>query len=364
MLIFLIVIIGLSILILSHEAGHFFAAKLFNLKIDEFGFGFPPKIFSWRPKGKISKESEAIRQARGETEYSLNWLPFGGFVRIAGENDRISGDIEKLNNLPEEEKKRYFLFQPAWKRGIIILAGVLVNFVTGWLLLSAIFMIGTPKALIIGEVQSGSPAEQAGLSSGDIIKNFESSNSFSNYIKENKGQKITLPIIRGGREIIFNITLHSETNRDNGALGIYYAESGLERVSPPVAIWEGLKTTVTFSKLTIQGFYELGKGLVVKHELASDIVGPVGVFSVAQEAGSIGFIYVFQLISLISINLAVINLIPFPALDGGRFFLILIEKIKGSAVSIKTESWINGTGFALLIALMILITIRDVIRLF
>ena len=224
MLIFLLVIVGLSVLILGHEAGHFFAAKLFRLKVDEFGFGFPPRIWAWRPKRKRPKdviarsgatkqssgiatprrgvgarddgaEDETLRQARGETEYSVNWLPFGGFVKIAGENDslhpvipsRAEGESRTKVREPEEsrriaaplarnedvvsesEKQRLFFFQPAWKKAIIVGSGVAVNFILGWFLLSAVLMVGLPTALVVGGVQPGSPAEMVGISDNDLI---------------------------------------------------------------------------------------------------------------------------------------------------------------------------------------------------
>src|SRR5581483_133576 len=148
MLIFLIVIIGLSLLILGHEAGHFLVAKLFGLKIDEFGFGFPPRIKAWK---------------KGETEYSINWLPFGGFVRISGERgefamqDELAGDKAELKNSSEQAKSsaaapdesRLLYAQPAWKKSLIMLAGVIVNFIIGWILVSVVLMVGTPNALVI-----------------------------------------------------------------------------------------------------------------------------------------------------------------------------------------------------------------------
>src|SRR4051812_33036769 len=130
MLTFLIVLIGLSLLILGHEAGHFLTAKMFGLKVDEFGIGFPPRIKGWRPFNKAQGKE-------GETTYSVNWLPFGGFVKIAGE-DRAEGDA-----LPAADAKRYFFNQPAWRRLIVIAAGVAVNFLLGWFLLTGVFMTGT-----------------------------------------------------------------------------------------------------------------------------------------------------------------------------------------------------------------------------
>ncbi len=345
MLIVLIVIIGLSILILGHEAGHFLVAKLFNLKIDEFGFGFPPRIF--------------VRK-KGETEYSINALPFGGFVRIAGENDRLSGELEKLEALPEEEKKRLFFTQPAWKRALIIAAGVAVNFIIGWLLISLIFVVGTPRALVISGIQKDSPASQIGIIQGDIIKDFTKANEFIAFVDKHRSQEVQITIIRGGKELSFVATPRMQTSQGEGALGVYLAEAGMPRHGFFQALFEGLKTSFQIAWLTLGSFYELIKNLFFKASLLPGVVGPVGIFFVAQQTGQIGLIYLIQLIGLISINLTVINLVPFPALDGGRLFMILIEKIKGSPVSRKIEAWANGFGFAFLMVLIALITVRDI----
>ncbi len=355
MIIFL-VIVGLSVLIVGHELGHFGAAKFFKLKVDEFGFGFPPKLFAWRPKRKDG--------SAGETKYSFNALPFGGFVKIAGENDRISGEIEKLQNLPEEEKKRIFLFQPAWKKSLIILAGVFINFVIGWILFSAVFMIGTPQVLIITDVQKGSPSEVAGVLPNDIIKNYKDSDSFINFVNTNRGKEIEVAVLRNGEELNLKMTPRVETNPGEGALGIGFQPAGAEVQGFFRSFVSGFEQTIFVVWGTIKGFGLLILNLVQTGSISKDVTGPVGIFSIANQIGKFGLAYLINLIALISINLAVINLIPFPALDGGRFVMILFEKIKGSPIPIKVEGIINGVGFALLLALMAVITVRDIIKLF
>jgi len=362
MIIFL-VIVGLSILILGHETGHFLAAKFFKLRVDEFGFGFPPRIFAWRPKRKV-KGGETLRQAQGETEYSFNALPLGGFVKIAGENDRIGGDVEKLQSLTAEEKKRIFLFQPAWKRSVIILAGVAVNFILGWILFSVVLMAGTPKALIITSVQKGSPAEIVGIKANDIVKGYVDSETFVNFVNTNRGKEIAVTVLREGKEISFKAVPRVKTGADEGALGVGLQGAGADKEGFFSAIVLGFKQMIFVTGETIKGFYLIIAGIVSSGKLSADITGPVGIFSIANQIGKIGLAYLINLVALISINLAVINLIPFPALDGGRFFMILIEKIKGSPVPVKAEAIINGVGFALLLALMAVVTVRDVIKLF
>ncbi len=344
----LIVIIGLAVLILGHEAGHFLSAKFFGMKVDEFGFGFPPRI-------------KAIR--RGETEYSFNWLPFGGFVKISGEEEQITNP-EKLESLPPAEKKRYFLFQPAWKRLIVIASGVFVNFIIGWLMISFVFMAGTPSLLLISEVQPGSPAQKAGIMAGDIIKNYSSSKDFIGFINARRGEPVTLDIIRGNKGLSITAIPRISNAENEGALGVVFSESGMKRQGFFSALAGGFKESLFISGATFSAFYELAKNLILHGSLLAGVVGPVGIFSVAEQTGQIGLIYLAQLIGMISLNLAVINLIPFPALDGGRIFLIIVEKIKGSPVSIKTQSMINGAGFAFLLFLMAIITVRDVANLF
>ena len=363
----LIVIIGLSLLILGHEWGHFFAAKKFGLKIDEFGFGFPPRIFAWRPKSKLKKGDPASALAtarRSETEYSFNWLPFGGFVKIVGENDRMVGDLSKLNDLTEPEKKRIFLFQPAWKRSVIILAGIFINFVIGWVLFSAVAMIGTPPALIISSIQEGSPAEMAGIKPNDVVKDYKDADLFISFVNENRGREISFLVLRGSEEVVIKATPRAKAVEGEGGLGVGLAPAGASPEGFFGSMASGFEQTVYVTKGTFAGFYMMLKGLITTGKVPADISGPVGIFSVANEIGKIGYAYLINLIALISVNLAVLNLIPFPALDGGRFVMILAEKVKGSPVPVKIEGIINGVGFALLLLLMMVITARDVVRLF
>ncbi len=341
------VIVGLAVLILGHEAGHFFAAKWMNMKVDEFGFGFPPRVWKRR---------------QGETEYSFNLLPFGGYVKIAGENDRIMGDMEKLEALSPEEKKRLFFFQAPWRRSVVILSGVLANFLIGWLLFSAVFAIGTAPALVVYEVQAGSPAEQMGIKAGDIIVNFKTTEEFTAFGRAHAGEEINIQIKRQNEGLNFTVVPRVDPEPGQGAVGLVFA--GIAPRGPLTALRDGFLTTVDMAKMTINGFYSLLKNLILTGTLPGEIVGPVGIFVIAQDAGQAGgLFYLLQLIAFISINLAVINLIPFPALDGGRFLLILLEKIKGSPIPRRAEAWINGVGFVLLLLLMLVVTVRDIIRL-
>ncbi len=341
----ILVIIGLSLLILGHEAGHFLLARIFGLKVDEFGFGFPPRITA---------------RKKGETEYSINWLPFGGFVKIAGEEEIASGGLEELESLPLEEKRRYFFFQPIWKRFSVIASGVLVNFLIGWLLISFIFMVGTPPLLVVSSVQKNSPAEKAGIMTGDVIKNFILARDFIDFVNQRRGQLTAIEIRRGSQELSFKVTPRLNTGPTEGPLGVFLAEAGVSPRGVFSALQEGLKQSFFIAGMTAVAFYKLLKNLFLHGSLLEGVVGPLGIFAVATETGRVGTLYLLQLIGVISLNLAVINLIPFPALDGGRLFLLLVEKIKGSPISLKFQMWVNRFGFILLILLMVLITIRDI----
>jgi regulator of sigma E protease len=365
MLIVIIVIVGLSLLILGHEAGHFLVAKLFGLKVDEFGFGFPPRIGAIRPKNS-------------ETEYSFNWLPFGGFVKISGERgefamqDEIKNGLNDGLKLKKDEKvlakpasaapadKHLFYNQPAWKKSLIVLAGVIVNFIIGWLLISIVLMVGTPQTLVITGTQPNSPAAVAGIMAGDVVKGYTSSQNFIDYINAHRGQPTAITVVRADKEITYTVTPRVTTAPDQGAVGVELQDAGSPREAPLPALWDGLQSSALLLWLTIGAFGALITQLFVHASLLPGVVGPVGIFGIAQETGKIGLIYLIQLLGIISINLTVVNCIPFPALDGGRFLMVIIEKIKGSAVPEKVEAWVNGVGFALLLILMVLLTVRDI----
>lgn len=345
----LIVVIGLSVLILGHEAGHFVVAKLFGMKVDEFGFGFPPRV--WKKR-------------KGETDYSVNWLPFGGFVKIAGEEDGWDSEGKGEGALPAEEKKRLFLFQPASRRALVITAGVAVNFLIGWFLTALVFMRGIPQALVVAEVEHGSPAAQAGFLPGDAIQGFAKADEFVSFTNAHRGEEISIAIKRGKELRTFAVVPRLHTAPGEGAVGVAVVETGEPSHRFFSALYEGLKRSLYLCWLILVAFYNVVKNLLFHGVLSKDIMGPLGVFPVAEEVGHLGFIYLVQLVSLISLNLAVINLIPFPALDGGRLIFIAIEKIKGAPVSKRMESLANGIGFFFLVALMLLVTVRDVSRWF
>jgi regulator of sigma E protease len=348
-LIGLVAFIGLSVLILLHEAAHFAAAKLFGLRVHEFGLGFPPRLFAWK---------------KGETEYSVNLLFFGGFVRIAGENDRLADASAPSVELSPEERGRFFSVQSAWKRATVIAAGVLMNFVIGWFLFSGVFIIGTEQAVVVTGIQPGSPAEAAGFETGDLFTAFKTSEEFIRFVNANRGVDTDFSIRRGAEEVVLRAVPRVVTEEGEGALGVYLGDAGFSSRPFFAALRDGFWQTGLVFWYTLTAFGELLQSIFLHARIPAGVAGPVGIFSVAQETGKLGFIYLVQLLALISVNLSVLNLIPFPALDGGRLALIAVEKLKGSPVSARVEAFLNGLGFAFLMLLFLGITVNDIVRLF
>ncbi len=367
------VIIFLSILILVHELGHFLVAKKFGLLVEEFGFGLPPRV--WGKK-------------IGETIYSINALPFGGFVKIYGEDggpsERVGEGVSVIKVEREEilvsdeeikiskeeiieEKsapmdKRNFQSLSIGKRAGIIVAGVLMNFLLGWFVISIVFSVGLPKTIVITEIFPNSPAEKIGLLAGDRIID-TSVNDFIKFTNDNRGKEITIKIERGGEIKEFSVMPRINPPSGEGALGIGLVEAGLEKQGLFSSIWEGLKASLGIIQMIFLFVFNLLKQLFTtgSADLAG-VSGPVGIVKATAQAGSLGFSYLLQLLALISLNLVVINILPFPALDGGRLLFLLIEKIKGSPLPIKFERYANAVGMVLLLSLMAAITIRDIVR--
>lgn len=330
------VIIFLSILILVHELGHFLAAKKFGLLVEEFGFGLPPKI--WGKK-------------IGETFYSVNALPFGGFVKILGEDDG--------NPIME----RNFASLKIWRRVVIISAGVLFNFLLGWLVISFVFMIGVPQAVVITDIKKNSPAVEIGLKANDKIAGYNTTGEFIRYVNENRGKEIDLKIQRNGDSLDLKIIPRVNPPIGEGALGIGLVDAGLPKKPVFESFWEGLKISVEMIKMIFTAIFSLITKAIVGKASLEQIAGPVGIVKLTAQAGTLGIVYLLQLLAMISLNLAVINIFPFPALDGGRLLFLAVEKIKGSPLNQKFEKTANTVGFILLISLMVLITIKDIIKL-
>lgn len=365
----LIFIVILLVLVVSHEFGHFIVAKKSGIRVDEFSFGFPPKIFG----KKI-----------GETTYNFNALPFGGYVKIYGQgSDDFPGQNgEKVENLNDS---RSFSSKPRYIQALVLFAGVIMNFLVAWLLISIGFMSGLPSSsstvpsgiiiknqyLTVTSVVKNSPAEISGLKTGDKLLSLKtstditetpSSESVKYFVKKHSNEIISVGYLRGSENRTLDVT---PVNNKEGipAIGIAMDTIGTLKLPIHKAIWEGLKLTTDITIGTAVGFYKLIAGAIAGTGNMSAVTGPIGIVGVVGDAAKFGFVYLLSFTALISVNLAVINLLPFPALDGGRLLFLLIEKIKGSRIKPQVANAVNMVGFGLLMILMVVITYHDIVKL-
>lgn len=343
----LLVIIGLSLLIVGHEFGHFFAAKLSKMFVREFGIGFPPRLF----KKKI-----------GDTEYSINALPFGGFVQIAGEGDTPKNSEDKSQDVPRE---KLFTSRPMYQKMLVISAGVIMNFILGWILISIVLAVGITPMAIVGEVSKNSPAEISGIKEDDIFTDFKNATELREFAKTKLGETVSFNVIREGDKIKVDIALPEKESENGGILGVMLGETGnIQKVPFYKAPYEGLKETAKITKETFVGVIGFFKQIFTTASVPDGAVGPVGIFSVASQTSEAGFIYFIYLLAVISINLAIMNMLPFPALDGGRFLFLAIEAITRKSIPRKFEVIVNGAGLLFLLSLMVFLTVKDIGRFF
>lgn len=360
----LIFLIILLVLVVSHEFGHFIVAKKSGIRVDEFSFGFPPKLFGIK---------------KGETSYHFNALPFGGYVKIFGENP----DHESMEG---PDKNRSFVNKPRYIQAAVLFAGVAMNLIVAWILLSVSFMSGFPtsagqapknvtlenQALTITTIMPSSPAHNAGLLPGDKIVSLSvgkdstetpSAESVRYFVSRHSKDEITLSYTRNNENKTAKITPEITKDSTTPVIGIGMDIVGNLKLPVHKAIIEGAVLTYDVTIATVKGFYKLiHDGITGKGDLSS-VTGPIGIVGVVGDAAHFGFIYLLSLTALISVNLAVINLIPFPALDGGRLLFLLIEKIKGSRINPKVANTANIIGFSLLMIFMVLITYHDIVKL-
>lgn len=373
----IIFILILGVLVFVHELGHFVTARRNGIKCHEFGFGFPPRAIGIVKDSKLNKWFwiKGNKQVEMEnTIYSLNWIPIGGFVKIKGEDG---------GSKVEEDS---FAHKGAWVRTKVLAAGVMMNFVLAWFLITVALTIGAPEAvdpevsnpnakIQIAEVFPGGPADQMGLKVGDEIARSQISSggekihldnikNVQDFINSQKGREITLQIERGKENLTLKGTPREQFPEGQGPLGISLAETKIVAYPWYQAIWKALVYTTNLIVAILTAFWGLLSSLFVGQKISADIAGPVGIAILTKQVAGLGFVYVLQFAALLSINLGIINILPIPALDGGRILFVLIEKVKGSPVSQKVEQAFHTVFFMLLILLMIIVTFKDVSRFF
>jgi len=352
-------------LVVLHELGHFIVARRNGVEVEEFGIGFPPRIWA--------------KKTRAGYYFSVNWLPLGGFVKLKGEHD-------------SDRKKGSYGRAKLWAKTKILLAGVAMNLITAAVILTALAAISMPKAdlknlpfynreqfsiksdtkfiqnKVYIEVVKGSPADKAGLKDGDEItkidnKEITSSEMLADITKSYSGKTVEIYIIRSGIKSTAKATLNSERIENVGYLGAAPINSQTFRAtwSAPIV---GTVTAFQFAEVSFRGLGYVLHNLFIGHsDVAKEAVGgPVATYKVLSETASYGMIHILFVIALISVSLAVMNVLPIPALDGGRLFVTLLYRVLRRPLTEKAEEWIHGTGFVFLMLLITLITIIDVKR--
>lgn len=356
-MIFLVVIVAL---IIVHELGHFVVAKLSGMRVDEFGLGYPPRALTIA--------------TIGETAYTLNWLPFGGFVKIYGEDGVGAGP-------------RTFSSRPRILQALVLVAGITMNILFAYVLITGTLIMGTPRALseselvnatnvelMVANVLPGTPASLAGLLPGDSIINAKVSGtewqavdpeSFSAFIASSKGSKVTLYIKRNGsEEIIIAAPAAGAASNDSSrfALGVSVATVGVVPLSIGEAIIEGAQLTWSATKITAIGLGKFFYSILTLSADLSQVAGPIGIAGAVGSASSQGLSDLLSIMAIISINLALINLIPIPALDGGRLLFVIIESVIRRPIKASIMNSINMVGFAFLILLMVVVSAHDIFK--
>jgi regulator of sigma E protease len=371
MMTFITFVIILGILVLVHEMGHFFTARWCGVKCDEFGIGMAPRICGLKKvngKWKLFFGNAPTEEIKSEdTIYSLNWLPIGGFVKIKGEDGEEKGAPDS------------FGAKKIWQRALILSAGVIMNIVLAAFCLIFAFMLGAPQVvdtqadganvkdakIQILSVIKDSPAEKAGIQMGDVFlavdgNEFKTVIEIQNYLANSENKKVTLKIDRLGEQKTVEVTPVVVAEIGKPGMGVSLATTGIVSYPWYKAIWLGLQGTWSMFSQIIVAFASLIKNAFVGAPLGVDVSGPVGIAVMTGQVAKMGFTYILQFAALLSLNLAIINFLPIPAVDGGRIVFLIVEKIRGKAVNQRVEQMVHGIGFILLMVLIVFVTGRDI----
>jgi regulator of sigma E protease len=388
LIIFLVV---LSLLVLVHEAGHFAAARAFGVKVYEFALGFPPRAFGWYKdpvsgkfrfvwgKGKETMKNTIAGDEPDEqypsTLYAIHWLPLGGFVRIKGENGERANEPDS------------FGAQKAWKRLVILCAGVVMNIVFAALVLSVGFMTGLPtdvtgvpndgsvqirdQKILVTHVESGSPADEAGIGTGYAIISvaglFPTSSEMARALileKGNQGIPIALRAPDGAaKNVMVTPKVLSETDA-TPRVGVVLSDIGIVQYPFFTSLWKGFVAAI-FGLINIfVSLWILIVSLFGGAGASFDVAGPVGIAGIVGDSARMGFAYLLNVTAMISLSLAAMNILPIPALDGGRALFVLIEMVTRKKVSMRFEQLAHTAGFVALMILIVFVTWKDIVRLF
>ena len=359
----IIFLLVLAVLIFVHELGHFLVAKKFGIRVDEFAIGFPPRIWS---------------KKYGETTYAINSIPFGGYVKIFGENPNEE-------SMAGSDSARSFVNASRLKQAAVLVSGITFNILFAWIVLSISFMSGLTTStrdsyasyvkdphVIVVATQSDSPARLAGFVGGETIISLESSGKkistadvveIQNFIA-NSVEEIKIDYKSVNELKTATITATEGLIEGRKAIGIAMDTVGIVKLPAHKALFEGAKLTGATTESVAIGLYNFIFDAFKGKADFSQMTGPVGIVGLVGEASTLGIIYLMSFAAFISINLAVINIIPFPALDGGRLLFVAIEAVRRKAINPKIANTLNGFGFVLLILLMLVVTYKDIVKMF
>ena len=342
----------LGVLIFVHELGHFLTAKLLGVKVEIFSLGFPPKL--------VSKQV-------GETDYRISVVPLGGYVKLLGENPN--------DEVPPELMHRSFLHRPLWQRAAVVLAGPAFNFLFAFLALFAVFATtGLPYVPTdVGRIIQDSPAERAGLKTGDLIVAVDGTpvkrwEELSSQIRQHGGQTLDLAVQRDGRELDIKVTPERRESENLFGQKIMAYQIGVasserlvsEHVGPVQALGEGMSYSLRIAALTLQSIYKL-----ITREISVDTLGgPIMIAQVAGKQAEMGLSYLINFMAVLSVNLTLLNLLPIPVLDGGHLLFLFLEAVRGKPLAVKHREMAQAVGMMLILTLMVFVFYHDIMRLF
>ncbi len=350
--VFLLII---GFLVLVHEIGHFFAAKKASMSVEEFGIGFPPTIY---------------KKKRGETTYAINLIPIGGYVKIKGEEDSNQKDPGSFSS------------RPVWQRMAVIVSGVGMNILAGCFLFIILFSVSAPveitdkidkkyilsNQILINEIIEGSPAQKSSLKLGDEIVSIqgmkiESIEMFQEEISYLKDKEALLGIIRSKnyQEILITPQIIEEISPERAVIGVGLSKMGNVRFPPHKAIWWGIVSSFSYIQAIGSAFGRIIKSAAIG-EGVGEVGGPIAIAVMINDAIDLGLGRVLIFMAILSFNLAILNILPFPALDGGRLIFLVTEAVRGKPSRKEVEEWFHRIGFILLILFAIFITYKDLIR--
>lgn len=349
----------LSVLVLVHEWGHYIAARRSGMTVEEFGIGFPPRLFGWKSKTG--------------TLWSINAIPLGGFVKIKGES---AGDADAPDS---------FASKSWFKRFAVVVAGVVMNLVLAWALFTAGFVFGLPsvvengveataivsdRTVSIVDIVPGSAAEIGGMEIGDRLLTIDGvayetgSAARDALVPHADDTPLAIMVARKGETQTLAITPMYVEELGREGVGVAIVETGFVRYPWYVAPWKGLQATVLSTRDVLVGFGGLITGMFSKADVAASVSGPVGIAVLTGQVASLGASHLVQFAAMLSINLAVINILPFPALDGGRLAFLFYEAIRRKRATPAFEHGVHAIGFFLLLLLILVVTVKDIVRLF